>query len=190
MSGKFRKCLLFTLSVFVFSFFSSYAFSKTFVVNGFRFQYLDKNRILGLRAKAEGDVLFRRNHKAEALKYYEIATRYIPNEADVYFRLGEIYFNNEIYKMAISYYDKALVKYTYPENAEKPKQHVFLALIHKGYALIKVNKIDKAQDILNILDKHKKALKEHYPNLAIKVRAFYILALGDMAGRVRWNSSD
>ena len=190
MSGKFQKCFLFTLSLILFSLPVFADISKTIVVNGYRFQGLTKNQIIGLRAKAEGDVLFRRNHKAEALKYYETASRYIPNEADVFFRLGEIYFNNEIYKMAISYYDKALEKYKYPENVDKPKQHLFLALIHKGDALIRRNRIDKAQDILNILDKYKKTMKKNYPELVLKARDFYLYALGGMAGRVRWESRE
>ncbi len=188
MSGKYLKCSVLVISLFLTLTSRMEAeLKKKILVNGYVVENLDKKDIQGLRNKAMGDLLYHRGSLAEAIKYYEQATKYIPNEADVYFRLGEIYFQNKIYKLALSYYDLAWQKYNYPENAGKSAKYKYLILAHQGTILYNTEKIDEAIEKRLEIIKDKRIIQRDYPELKEEMMKFFILTLGDELGKSEWS---
>lgn len=185
MFGKFQRCLVLTCSCLLLPVLLQ-AESGKIIVNGFVIEEIDKQDIQGLRNKAMGDLLFHRGSLAEAIKYYEKAAKFIPNEADVYFRLGEIYFQNKIYKLALSYYDLALQKYAYPENAGKSGKNRYLILAHQGTILYNTDKIDEAIEKRMLIVRDKRLIQRDYPELKDEMLRFFILTLGEELGRSEW----
>lgn len=182
MYGRFLRCLVLAVSIL----FTQTAFAKKsankkdhFTVNGFSINFLDNNKVRGLRLKAKGDMLLRKKFHAAAIQPYELALQYIPNEADIYFSLGDIYANERIYKMAVRYYEIAAHKYTLPENAGKTQKYYYLSLVYQGKALLKLNKTKEANKIAYIIRSNHKYIVADFGEITNITDGYLNDALGD-----------
>ncbi len=188
MSGRSQRCFLILTSLLVLPLLLHAQSKKKLLVNGYVIENMEKKDIQGLRFKATGDLLFSRGRLAEAIKYYEKATKFIPNEADVYFKLGEIYYQNKIYKLALSYYDMALTRYTYPENSGKSAKSKYLIWAHQGTILYLMDQPDKSIEKRYELVKNKMLIKKDFPELTDEMIKFFVLSLGETLGRSEWKN--
>ncbi len=142
MFGKSLICSAFSL-ILIFS----AAAGKQLYVNGYYFENdIDTKQILGLRLKARADQFYREKSYASAVKFYEEASRYLPDEADIYFNLGNIYSNRGILNLASVYYKLAEEKYLFPENRLKSRKFYFLSLIRYGISLAEMSKTRGNED--------------------------------------------
>ncbi len=183
MYGKFLKSLLIIFSSFVIL---SYSFplekQERFSVNGYHFLYYNKKVGLGLRAKAIGDMYYKNANYSKAIQYYEKAIKYIPNEADLYFNLGNIYASHKVYNIAARYYNLSVEKYTLPENYGKTQKNYYLSLIRYAFCLQKLKDYDnnekKAKQIVTKLAEYGKEINEKFPEILPELEKLYIFVYG------------
>lgn len=176
MSGKFLICF----AIINLAFISGAVYPQTdypqkdkLVVNGFSLDSYGKNELIGLRSKALADLKFRKEQYNEAIKYYEDASKYLPNEADIYLSLGNIYAFEKVYRMAAKYYKIAMGKYLLPENFGKTQKYYYLAQIRYAYYLDKLgndednHKIAEGvfQKLLNVQNE----MQSKYPDTAVEM---------------------
>ncbi len=188
MSGKFPICLIIVSFIAIgnVNFANNRSLQKDRVyVNGYQFFVLDTSQIAGLSAKATADLFYRKKAYAKALKYYEEAVKLLPNEADIYFNIGNIYVHEEVYSLAASYYKKAMEKYMLPENYGKTQKFYFLSLIRYGFCLYKEkdredNK-EKARAVVKELMDREIEIKTNYPDVVPEMEKFYKLMYGTTA---------
>ncbi|MGC8765974.1 MAG: tetratricopeptide repeat protein [Brevinematia bacterium] len=183
MYGRFLKSLpvAFSLVFFLTPLFSL-SMGEKFSVNGYYFLSYNKNIGLGLRAKAIGDTYYKSANYSRAIQYYERAIKYIPNEADLYFNLGNIYASHKVYNIAIRYYKIASEKYTLPENFGKTQKNYYLSLIRYAFSLQKLKDYDdnekKARQIVSKLAEYSKEISEKFPEIQPELEKLYILVYG------------
>lgn len=192
MSGKFPKCLLlilFSLTVLWITGYSDDTTGKK--VNGYDLDSLDSEYLKGLRRKALGDMLLNQESYATAIKYYEEATLYIPDEADIYFNLGNCYYNigaestnsgNKqpgIYAIAAEYYTIALDKYDLEENQSKSKKNYYLSMIRLGTAYNLIEKNSSAKELGYALFDEDDDIYSDFPGITNELRYFYQRTYGD-----------
>jgi len=194
MYGKFQTCSIKIIKYIIISLLlasSSLIYSQTitnnqskqsFTVNGFTPPYLNSRVLLGFREKAEGDLYIRKKSYPSALKHYETAEMYLPDEADIYYNLGVIYGYEDIYSMAADYFKTAIDKYSLPADAGKPPQMKYLAMIRYAFFLEKgrdkPGNHDKAVQELNIIESVMPGIKDSYPDVAGEYQVLYKLIYG------------
>lgn len=193
MSGKYRTCLAAVISVFLLA---SLSFAsdglpvskEKIYVNGYRIGNDWRVELMGLREKAVADLFYNRSSLAQAIKYYERASQKLPNEADIYFRLGNIYRFEKVYNMAAAYYKIASEKYPLPENTGKTQKYRYLSIIYYGYSLEMSrdsgDNHEKAQQVAAWLQDNEKEIRQSYPEVTNDLNNFYRIILGDVTVRV------
>ena len=67
-----------------------------------------------------------------------MALKNLKNEADIYFNLANIYFEEKVYNLAGRYYQIAEEKYLLPENYGKTQKYRYLSMIRLGFSLEKL----------------------------------------------------
>jgi tetratricopeptide (TPR) repeat protein len=148
MSGKSLICSVLSLLFFCLFFARGYLssqggndFKTNLYVNGYDFSgSIDSRQMLGLRLKARADLYFREKNYASAIKFYEEASSYLPDEADIYYNLGNIYYTRNIYGMSSKYFRIAGEKYLMPENRLKSRQFYYQSTIRYGISLAELSK--------------------------------------------------
>lgn len=193
MSGKYRTCLAVITSA-VLSISLSFADNGEAVskdrlyVNGYLMGSNWHQELLGLREKAVADLFYNRSSLAQAIKYYERASQKVPNEADIYYKLGNIYRFEKVYNMAAAYYKIASEKYLLPENNGKTQKYRYLSMIYYGYSLEMSRDIgdnhEKAQGVAAWLQENEKEIKQNYPDVTNEMDSFYRIILGDVTIKV------
>ncbi len=185
MSGRYRKCFIPAL-ISVFGFFC-FAFAEVAAqedkenvyVNGFNMMRMTESNMIGLRFKATGDMYLRQGLYARALSFYERASQYLPNEADIYFNLGNIYQYHKIYSLAERYYQFAIDRYAYPENSQKSKKNLYLSQIRRGFALEKLDQHDRAKVIALDVYKIQGDITNAFPEIYDEMINFFKAVYGD-----------
>jgi len=185
MYGKYLICLVTVSLIFVFTI--GFSENKTLqkdkvYVNGYQFFIMDTTQIAGLRAKATADLFYRKKAYAKALKYYEEAGKLLPNEADIYFNIGNIYAHEEVYTLAATYYKKAMEKYLLPENYGKTQKFYFLSLVRYGFCLYKEkdreeNK-EKARAVVQELLDRESEIRTNFPDVVSEMEKLFKLMYG------------
>ncbi len=190
MSGKFRICFVLSLSLFCF-FQPAFAqddlpVKEKLNVNGYNFfNSIDTKQIIGLRLKARADLYYNKKKFANAIKYYEEASRYLPGEADIFFNLGNIYKEEAIFNMAAVYYKMAYEKYLLPENFNKTQKYYYFSLIRYAISLSKVKDINndnekKAKEVLSGLMDQEKEFTVKFPETVQEYSNLNKLIYGDV----------
>lgn len=185
MSGKYRKCFIPALiSVFgcvciLFAAVPGQEEKDDIYVNGYHIIHLSESNLTGLQFKAIGDMYLRQGAYARALSYYEKAASYLPNEADIYFNLGNIYQYHKIYALSLRYYQTAIERYAYPENNEKSKKNLYLSQIRRGYALEELDRYDEAKLAAADLFKIQSDITNAFPEIRDEMIAFFKSVYGD-----------
>jgi len=124
---------------------------KNIYVNGYYFENgIGSKEMLGLRLKARADLFYREKNYASAVKFYEEASGYLPEEADIYFNLGNIYMDRGVINLAVSYYKLAQDKFFYPENRLKSKRNYYLSLVRYGITLVQLSRTRNNDDALKM----------------------------------------
>ncbi len=124
---------------------------KNIYVNGYYFENgIGSKEMLGLRLKARADLFYREKNYASAVKFYEEASGYLPDEADIYFNLGNIYMDRGVINLAVSYYKLAQDKFFYPENRLKSKRNYYLSLVRYGITLVQLSRTRNNDDALKM----------------------------------------
>lgn len=180
MSGKSVRC--FTLSLICFFSVSLWASSDEFgtksrlSVNGYDLVNFGKKEIQGLRAKAAADLYMRKGEYSRAIQYYEMASKLIPNEADVYYSLGRIYLIEKVYNLSARYFKIAAEKYRLPENHGKTQKYYYLSRIGYGMALASdtanPERQDEARKVASALIEEESTIASEYPEVMGDYRLF------------------
>ena len=193
MSGKYRTCLAAVISVLLSASFCYAAddepvSKEKLTVNGYLLGKDWSEELFGLRQKAVADLYYNRSSLAQAIKHYERASQKVPNEADIYFRLGNIYRYEKVYNMAAAYYKIASDKYRLPENTGKTQKYFYLSRIYYGYSLEMSRNIgdnhEKAQAVAAWLQENDKMIRQDYPDVTNDMDLFYRIILGDVTIKV------
>lgn len=181
MSGKFLKSLLVIFSFFSLAFSEEVA-NREVSVNGYYVMSFSKDVLLGLRSKAIGDMYYNRGNFTKAIKYYEKAIKLLPNEADVYFNLGDIYAENKVYNIAIVYFKKASEKYTLPENYGKTQRNFYLSLIRYAFLLEKMKDYEdnhkRAMEVAGEISRYRGEIESKFPEIIPELNKLYMLIYG------------
>lgn len=190
MSGKFLNCLIrislfLAVSVPLFAAVKADELKKSVLyINGYNLKSYEKGDILGLRAKAVADMYYRKSNFSKAIQFYEEASRHLPNEAEVYFNLANIYVAEQVYNLAASYYNRALEKFILPENATKTKKFFYLSMIGYAYSLEKSKNYgdnhDKAKKAMAELMRAQQEIQESFPELIPELDKLNRLMYGDV----------
>lgn len=174
MSGKYRICLptiislLMTVAAFATG--PEEGQKSSLTVNGYFFREYGVDEIEGLRSKAVADLFYLQGSISRSVQYYEIAARKIPNEADIYLRLGDIYNELNVQTMALSYYRMAVEKYVLPENAGKSAKYRYLAMIRLARTLENTRTLnnghEEADKVIAMIQKdHEQNIKSQFPEV-------------------------
>ena len=154
-------------------------------VNGFKIGYYNANQLLGIREKGAADFYYQHQSYARAIRYYESATLKIPDEAEVYYRLGEIYAYLQVYSMSAKYYKLALDKYPLPVNLGKPKKYQDLSRIRYAFYSFKSSENsedsrpkDRAIAIEHELGKTMPEIKDTQPDVYDEYEKLHMLIYG------------
>jgi tetratricopeptide (TPR) repeat protein len=119
---------------------------KKLCVNGYSFDGpITPDQIMGLRLKARADLFYREKEFANAVKFYEEASQFLPDEADIYFNLGNIYSGRGIDNLAADYFKRAGEKYLFPENHQS-RENYYLSLIRYGISLARMSRTGVNED--------------------------------------------
>lgn len=177
MSGKYLKCfiaisLLLSFSQLVYG-------NQSIVINNHYIEDLGKDQIIGLRYKAIGDLLIKKKAYSIAIKYYENAIKYLPEEAEIFFKLGEIYYIEKVYEMAIRYYQLADKYYLLSQNINKPSKEKYITLIHLGISYEQIDDKIACRLVAKRLREQQKDIDDFYPELNKELNAFYKRIYGE-----------
>ncbi len=181
MYGKFLKKLLIIFNLLIFT--SLFSNEKgNLNINGYTILSYNKNIGLGLRSKALGDMYYKSRNYTKAIFHYEKAIKHIPNEADVYFNLGNIYASHKVYNIAATYFKLASEKYLLPENHGKTQKNYYLSLIRYAFSLEKLKEYDdnhkKAQLIASKINENYKEISEKFPEIIPELETLYKFIYG------------
>jgi tetratricopeptide (TPR) repeat protein len=151
-------------------------------VNGYQFTALGPNEIKGLREKAKADYYFYQGKLADVIRHYELASKYLPNEADIYYKLGTVYRDLSIYNTAVRYYHIAAQKYTLDENLGKTQRNRYRSMIYEGICLERMGRDDdshkKAESMVAALQKDEDLIKKDYSELTSDLQFLYDSVFG------------
>lgn len=124
-------------------------FAQEYTVNGFVYggaslpeNAADFNK--GLRLKGIGDFLYNKKSYSQAVPYYEKALKAIPTEAEIAYRLGRIYQNEGLWRLAELYYLQTIDMFQKPENYAKTQLQAYLARVHIAEIYYAQGKTQKA----------------------------------------------
>jgi tetratricopeptide (TPR) repeat protein len=153
-------------------------------INGFRQPFWDRIQLEGLRAKAVADLYYHKGDYTRAIQYYEDASRKLPQEADVYFNLANIYAIQDVYFMAAKYYHIAAEKYLLSENFGKTQKYYYLSRIRYAFFLEKQAKHNQdneelAKKIFMSLLEHEQEIRENFPDILDEFEKLYKNIYGD-----------
>jgi len=134
MSGKFQNkfvfniVLLFLLVAPVFS-----NTNQQFSINGYDFnqQNIDYNK--GLRLQGIGEFFFKKKSYAKSVPYYQEALKWLPTEADITFRLAEVYQTQKLWRLSILYYEETIELLKIKVNFNKSQLNSYISNIRIAY---------------------------------------------------------
>ncbi len=181
MFGKFLKIFILISLIGLSEFAFAQVQTNEISINGYTISNVNRDQLLGLRYKAIGDLLVRKRAQSLAIKYYENAIRYLKDEAEIYFRLGDIYLSQKIYNLAARYYSLAVQKYDLKSNVSRGREKRYLALIREGVSWQKDGEKEAARKIAKSLRDEDDRMLREYPNLKNELDRFYRLVYGSYA---------
>lgn len=128
--------------------------------------------------------MVRRGSSSRAIRFYELALKNVPNEADIWLALGNIYYDEKVYRIAASYYRIAAEKYQLPENFGKTKKYRWQSLIRMGYSLEKLkdeeNGHREAVNLVSSLREQETQILKEIPDLRDELYALYRMVHGEV----------
>jgi tetratricopeptide (TPR) repeat protein len=158
--------------------------SQDSTINGFSLAFADSRMLAGIRAKGVADLMVRRGSSSRAIRFYEIALKSVPDEADIWFSLGNIYYEEKVYKIAAKYYKIAAGKYLLPDNAGKTLKFRWQSLIRMGCALEKQrdeeNGHQDASDLVDTLREQEPRILKDFPDLRDELYDLYRMVHGEV----------
>lgn len=188
MSGKFQICLALITSLVLGTAWLPLkadaaehavktAFKENLRIKGYWFTNLGPNELKGLREKAKADYYYNQGRLADAIRHYEQASKMLPEEADIYYNLGSVYYSLSVFNTASRYFHVAAEKYPLPVNTGKTQKYRYRSLIYEGISLEKSRYINednhaKAESILADLMKEEKLIRQDYPEVTNELRVF------------------
>lgn len=162
-------------------------------VDGFYFPSVSQEEIKGIRAKGVADMMYEKGQWNQAIRYYEMAAKYIPTEADVYFRLARIYDQKKLYSLAYKYYLKAEECYILPENQRKSRENLYFNQVYMGLLLVKMGRndrtyVDQAWKIYSDLKTFVRELEYDYPDVYTAYLSFEQMLILEYTEKKRGSS--
>ncbi|MGL4366943.1 MAG: tetratricopeptide repeat protein [Brevinemataceae bacterium] len=147
--------------------------NSSFTVNEYQFDPNNKNFNNGIRAKAIGDFLFNKKSYSQAVTYYEKALQNISNEADIPFKLAQIYENQKLWKLSILYYQQTITLLKNPINFGKSQLNSYLSQIR----IAKIHHLNKqtneTKQIVQQLRQEQSILQSLYPEAWLEFNNYF-----------------
>ena len=173
MSGKFQNkfvfniILLFLLVVPIFG-----NTNQNFSINGYDFdqQNIDYNK--GLRLQGIGEFFFKKQSYAKSVPYYQEALKWLPTEADITFRLAEVYQNQKLWRLAILYYEETRELLKNKVNFNKSQLNSYIANIRIAYIYHLQGDKEKSIALLTSIRKDSSLLLSLYPEAWEELKKF------------------
>ncbi len=160
MFGKYPSCFAVSLILF---FAPLYAQNTVQSVNGYinRDDNPEFNR--ALRLQGIGDYFFKKKMYPQAVPYYEQALAIVPTEADITFKLAQIYQHEKLWRLAVLYYEQTIESLKQQENFGKSQLNSYISRIKMIDIMYLQNEADQAAEKLEDLQKEKSLLEALYP---------------------------
>ncbi len=143
-----------------------------FFINGFSFDKENSNYNKGIRLQGIGDYFFKGKSYVNAVPYYEQALTFLPSEADITFNLAEIYKNEELWRLAMLYYEQTIELLQLPVNFGKSQLNVYISRIKMAQIHHLKGESDKARKLVTEIRKESSLLESSYPK-AYKALSFF-----------------
>lgn len=167
MSGRFLSKYLVSLAILL----SVSTYATTVSINGHEGDVTNPDLTKGVRLQGIGDFFFKSGAYAKAVPYYEEALSLLPLEADITFRLAEIYQKEKLWRLSILYYEKTMELLKEPVNFGKSQQNEYIAEIRIAY-IYHLQGDDKAKEMLREIRKSKSLLASTYPDAFEELKIF------------------
>ena len=164
MSGKFQNKSVFKIVLLLFLAVPIFGnTNQKFSINGYDFdqQNVDYNK--GLRLQGIGDFFFKKKSYAKSVPYYQEALQWLPTEADITFRLAEVYQNQKLWRLAILYYEETIELLKNKVNFNKSQLNSYIANIRIAYIYHLQGEKEKSITLLNSIRKENSLLLSLYP---------------------------
>ncbi len=162
MFGKYQSCFAVSLLVF-FAMSPAYGQNTVQSINGYinRDDNPEFNR--ALRLQGIGDYFFKKNMYPQAVPYYEQALAIVPTEADITFKLAQIYQHEKLWRLAVLYYEQTIESLKQQENFGKSQLNSYISRIKLIDIMYMQNEIENAVSHLEEIQKERSLLEALYP---------------------------
>ncbi|MGL5955980.1 MAG: tetratricopeptide repeat protein [Brevinema sp.] len=173
MSGKFpNKYVISLISLLTIS--STYANTniQDLSINGYQINSLNGNFNKAIRLQGIGDFFFKNKAYAQSVPYYEQALQLLPQEADITFRLAEVYQNEKLWRLSILYYMTTIDLLKEQVNYGKSQLNSYIAAIRIAYIYHLQGNKDEALDRLEKIRGEKSLLISLYPEAWEELKIF------------------
>ncbi|MDK2818377.1 MAG: tetratricopeptide repeat protein [Spirochaetota bacterium] len=163
MFGKFQN--KFVLNLILVFLLTTPIFAKTnsFSINGYDFDQQNINFNKGLRLQGIGDYFFKKKSYAQSVPYYQEALELIPTEADITFKLAEVYQNQKLWRLSILYYRDTIELLKKKVNFNKSQLNSYIANIRIAYIYHLQGDKDQSITLLNSIREESSLLLSLYP---------------------------
>ena len=163
MFGKFQN--KFVLNLILVFLLTTPIFTKTnsFSINGYDFDQQNINFNKGLRLQGIGDYFFKKKSYAQSVPYYQEALELIPTEADITFKLAEVYQNQKLWRLSILYYRDTIELLKKKVKFNKSQLNSYIANIRIAYIYHLQGNKDQSITLLNSIREESSLLLSLYP---------------------------
>ncbi|MGL4677031.1 MAG: tetratricopeptide repeat protein [Brevinema sp.] len=141
-------------------------------INGYQVNSVNGNLNKAIRLQGIGDFFFKKKAYAQSIPYYEQALQLIPQEADITFRLAEVYQNEKLWRLSILYYNTTIDLLKEEVNYGKSQLNSYIAEIRIAYICHLQNNKDETLKRLEKIREQKSLLISLYPEAWEELKNF------------------
>ncbi len=162
MSGKFPNKFAVSFLALFLCFLPIYSQQEQ-SVNGYINSDNNPNFNKALRLQGIGDFFFNKGAYAQAVPYYEEALELLPKDADIPFKLAQIYQRERLWRLAVLYYESTISLLKEQENFGKSQLNSYISRIRLIEIEQSQNNRAEARKLLTEIQREKSLLRGMYP---------------------------
>ncbi len=172
MFGKYLNKFVVSVLIVLSSFGVTFADDKTILINGYQGRVNSQSLNKAIRLQGIGDFFFKKKSYAQAVPYYEEALSILPKEADITFKLAEIYQHEKLWRLSILYYENTMELLGDQVNFGKSQLNSYISRIRIAYIHHLQGNTNQAIEDLKEIRKELPLLISSYPEAYKELQIF------------------
>lgn len=137
--------------------------STKIFINGFSFDKQSQQVTKAIRLQGIADFFFKKKSYAQSLPYYEQALEILPKEADITFRLAELYQHEKLWLLSELYYKQTIDLLKEEVNFEKSQLNGYISRIRIAKLYHLQNNPEKSRSLIQEVRREASVIESTYP---------------------------